>query len=388
MIHKPVDRGSGAVTNESDAIDKDVPGDVPGWALVYEAREYDPWSLTVDVIGLAMDRAGGDLQALLIVRGQEGPYKGMDAWPGGFVHWENDATADAAAIRELHEETGQRDPEFLEALGTYDRYGRDPRQFSGRPDPETGEWVRTGVRVVSKAYLALLRKGDRILRPEPGFDAAEAHWARVYDHLPWEDLRSPASLATLRHVTGALHEWAESVPGLQGREERHGRIHRLFSTETWDVEQASERWLLLHEAGLVEEAWRDRWGRLLTERSSRLFGLPLAFDHRTMLADALGVLRSRIKRQAEVAYALMDASEFKLSELQSLYEAVNGRRLYRSNFRRLVALSQASALVTAAGRKEAPSGPGKPADLYRFDPKAMHMPLSPGLHLPWEPLEP
>lgn len=94
-------------------------------------------ALTVDVVVLAP--RGDELEALLIQRGQP-PFEGQWALPGGFV--EVDETLDAAARRELHEETGLAGVpvEQLHAFGAVDR---DPRE-----------------RVVSIAYYALVDRQD------------------------------------------------------------------------------------------------------------------------------------------------------------------------------------------------------------------------------------
>jgi hypothetical protein len=348
---------------------------MPEWALTYQARAFAPWSLTVDIVGFAVDLSAGTLDALVIERGQP-PFAGCEAWPGGFVLWEQDPDGQHAALRELREETGQREVEFLDELGIYDTFGRDPRQFAGYRDSESGAWTSTGTRVVSRAFLALLRKEGRLLRPEPGFDATASCWVSAYAFLPWEDLRDPHASALLRRIRQDLERWADSLPSVLKQEEQRERIERLFSLGTWNEEQVRARWDLLWDSGLVEEASRDEWGN---PRESGV-GRKLAFDHRTMLADGLGALRTRIKREPRVAAALI-GPEFKLSELQTVYEAVAGRELYRSNFRR--AVTHTVRLVESSGEKEAPSGPGKPAESYHFLPESLDLHLSPGLTLPW-----
>ncbi|GIF04940.1 NUDIX hydrolase [Actinoplanes siamensis] len=112
-------------------------------------------AVTVDLVLLTIRQ--GTLQVLLIRRGIE-PYRGRWALPGGFVH--DDEDLDAAAARELREETGV-DPStgHFEQLATYGTPGRDPRG-----------------RVVTVAYLAML---PDLPAPVAGSDAAGAEWRPV-----------------------------------------------------------------------------------------------------------------------------------------------------------------------------------------------------------------
>jgi hypothetical protein len=60
----------------------------------------------------------------------------------------------------------------------------------------------------------------------------------------------------------------------------------------------------------------------------------MRFDHRRILATAMGRLRAKLKYRP-VIFELMPPC-FTLTELQRTVEAISGRRLHKQNFRRLV----------------------------------------------------
>lgn len=118
----------------------------------YDPRAFPPVAVTVDVVTLTV--RDGELAVLLVQRGVP-PFEGAWALPGGFVRAGEDL--DAAAARELAEETGQQPGLFhLEQLATYGTPGRDPR-----------------MRVVSVAYLAF---APQLPDPRAGSDAQAAAW--------------------------------------------------------------------------------------------------------------------------------------------------------------------------------------------------------------------
>ena len=111
-------------------------------------------SVTVDVVIFTL--RDDDLQVLLVKR-KHPPYAGRWAIPGGFIA--PDEPLDAAARRELEEETGVRDV-YLEQLYTFGEPRRDPRQ-----------------RVITVAYFALV---PAPLATRAGGDAADARWWSMY----------------------------------------------------------------------------------------------------------------------------------------------------------------------------------------------------------------
>src|SRR4029079_13383671 len=112
----------------------------------------------------------------------------------------------------------------------------------------------------------------------------------------------------------------------------------------WDEEKVLERYELLYEAGLVAEAKRD--GRPAAAQWSDLpeLGRAMAFDHRRILATAMGRLRGKLKYRP-VVFELLPP-EFTLYDLQKTVEAISGTLLHKQNFRRLV---EKGGLVEATG---------------------------------------
>ena len=92
-----------------------------------------------------------DLKVLLVERGCE-PYKGVWAFPGGFLNM--DETAEQGVLRELKEETGL-DLHYIKQVGTFSEVNRDPR-----------------TRVITIAFYAL----TKISEVQGGDDASKAQW--------------------------------------------------------------------------------------------------------------------------------------------------------------------------------------------------------------------
>ena len=219
-----------------------------------------------------------------------------------------------------------------------------------------------GPHVVSIGYLALTRpddNGDGTMPADPS-----ASWRSWYDYFPWEDWRRGRPDIFESVIKPRLTEWANrsEVPGALARPVARGeRIRMAFGADGgWDEEKVLERYELLYEAGLVEEARRDgRESALLWSQLPKL-GVAMQYDHRRILATAIGRLRGKIKYRP-VVFELMPP-EFTLFELQKTVEAILGPHLHKQNFRRLV---ESAGLVEPTGDVRAKTG-GRPAKLFRF----------------------
>jgi len=118
--------------------------------------DYPHPAVATDCVVFGFD--GRELKVLLVERGIE-PFKGMWAFPGGFMRM--DETAEECAIRELREETGL-ELTYIKQLGTFTGVHRDPRE-----------------RVVSIAFYSLARHSE----VRGGDDAAKARWWAI-DEVP------------------------------------------------------------------------------------------------------------------------------------------------------------------------------------------------------------
>ena len=86
----------------------------------------------------------------------------------------------------------------------------------------------------------------------------------------------------------------------------------------------------------------------------------MRFDHRRILATAIGRVRAKIKYRPVIFELMPD--DFTLFELQKTVEAILGPHLHKQNFRRLV---ESAGLVEPTGDVKTRTG-GRPAKLYRF----------------------
>jgi hypothetical protein len=228
-----------------------------------------------------------------------------------------------------------------------------------------------GAHMLSVGYLALTRGA--------GEEMMGAHWSPWYAYFPWEDWRHGKPDILTDEIEPRLKAWAERLPPSGEPVRPLRRPERLkigFGIGGgWDEEKVLERYELLYEAGLVEEAKRD--GRAATNQWSDLpeIGRPMAFDHRRILGTAMGRLRGKLKYRP-VVFELLPP-EFTLYDLQKTVEAISGTLLHKQNFRRLV---EKGGLVEPTGNFSTETG-GRPARLYRFRREVVLERPAPGLRV-------
>ncbi len=275
-----------------------------------------------------------------------------------------------------------------------------------------------GCRALAVAYLALARY-------QPVTGSADPRWHDCYELFPWEDWRQgrPAVLDSV--IVPALERWLGQAPPAQ-LPIRTERAELTFGTgqALWDPMRVLDRYELLYELMLVDEADRDRraglggpcaphsggspgggegagigegaitgegaisgegagsgetcaGGEALVSPDATAAGIgaPLALDHRRIAAAALERLRGKLAYRPVVFEVLPEA--FTLSALQQVVEAFAGQVLHKQNFRRLVASAN---LVEPTGELQQRTG-GRPAELYRFRREVLRERPAPGLGL-------
>jgi hypothetical protein len=205
-------------------------------------------------------------------------------------------------------------------------------------------------RVISISYLALTR--------EEHANSSRRRWRSWYDYFPWEDRRFGTPPIIPEILQPRLLAWTNEADTLAVRRERRQRAAIAFGLEgrDWNEELTLQRYELLYEAALVEEATRGRDANSSPPAS----GAAMIADHRRILATGIARLRSKIKYRP-VVFELMPPV-FTLLQLQRTVEALAGRLVHKQNFRRLI---EQQDLVEETGETTGDTG-GRPAKLFRF----------------------
>jgi len=308
----------------------------------------------VDLLGVIVAVTDGAPRVLVVDRDEQ------IALPHGpFVPADHASLEDG--FRQLIEAQAGLDLFYVEQLYTFGNRFRTVDEIAGGP------------RTLSVAYVALTR--------EEAVPRDGTRWADCYDFLPWEDWRDgrPEELDSL--IAPRLAAWCSKSRAQTTRRNREERINVTFghpgATEM-DAVLTLERLELLYDADIMAESQRDQRAidRLSEVRAAINIGVPMASDHRRVLATALGRIRGKLAYRP-VVFELLPG-EFTLLQLQQVAEALSGTHLHKQNFRRLVMNAD---LVEPIGRTAA-VGRGRPAELFRFRREVLGEKLTVGLSRP------
>jgi hypothetical protein len=286
-------------------------------------------------------------------RGEDGM---VEALPSGPLEAEH-RTLEIGLRAWVERQTSQR-LGYVEQLYTF-----------GDRDRAAGEGA-LALPALTVAYLALVREATTA-------GSADAEWRGWYRYVPWEDWRQ-GKPALLGSIEARLESWAGAATSDAERRLRRERVGLGFGLHgaAWNEELVLERYELLYEAGIVAEAARDLGRQPMGDaQAAAAGGVPMALDHRRIMATAIGRLRGKIKYRP-VVFELMPPA-FTLLQLQRTVEALAGVRLHKQNFRRLV---EQQGLVEETGEMSAATG-GRPARLVRFRREVLLERPAPGLRL-------
>lgn len=236
----------------------------------YDADRYRHPSCTVD---MAVMTVADKKLKLLLVKRRDHPFIGCWATPGGFVGFGEDL--DAAALRELKEETGLSEGIYFEQMYTFGKADRDPR-----------------TRVITTAYLTLAC-ADVIAQAQAGDDAADAQWFDISKEIEYEDDVQRVSILTLHN--DALNETIK---------------YRVTKK--------------------VVGNWAKTTSEFIEAESTNM----LAGDHIKIVNMAVEEVRHHAASTGIIFNLL--PGEFTLNELKKVYEIVTNTKVDKSNFRRNV----------------------------------------------------
>lgn len=274
----------------------------------YSSDVYKKPSLTVDMlIFTVMEEENNNyrklaeksLKILLVKRGNH-PYMGDWALPGGFVSIDEDL--DDAALRVLRKETNI-DNIYMEQLYTWGEVNRDPR-----------------TRVISSSYMALVDSSS--LSIKAGNNEEDARWFNIEYKLISENL--------LDIDNGDSFEEIVEIKLLNNSEELSAKIRVIENID----------------------------GRI---RREIIESVGLAFDHGKFIEYGISRLRNKVE-YTNLAFNLMPEL-FTLTELQKVYEIIQGKELLAAAFRRKI-----SNMVVET--KEFTKDVGhRPSKLFKYNPR-------------------
>ncbi|NET33354.1 MAG: NUDIX hydrolase [Cyanothece sp. SIO1E1] len=232
--------------------------------------EYPRPALTVDCVIFGMDESES-LKVLLIQRAVE-PFKDCWALPGGFVDMEEDL--EAAALRELEEETGVKDV-FIEQLFTFGAPKRDPRG-----------------RVVSVAYYALTNRAKHPVQASS--DARNAKWfdfdqvpALAFDHQQIFEIALQRLRAKVRYqpigfellpeefTLSQMQKLYETILGVKELNKRNFRTRIL---KMGVLEEIGKQEGVAHRPAMLYRFNKEKYDHLVKERYEGLIKRGVDFE--------------------------------------------------------------------------------------------------------------
>lgn len=274
----------------------------------YNSTIYEKPSLTVDMlIFTVMEEekenyrklAEKSLKILLVKRGNH-PDMGKWALPGGFVL--TDESLDDAALRVLRKETNIENI-YMEQLYTWGEVNRDPR-----------------TRVISSSYMALVDSSS--LSIKAGNNEEDARWFNIEYNL-----------------------LSENSLGLENGDS----FEEILEIKLWNNSEE------LSAKIKVIENFDGRVRREIIE------SVGLAFDHGKFIEYGISRLRNKVE-YTSLAFNLMPEL-FTLTELQKVYEIIQGKELLAAAFRRKI-----SNMVVETNEFTKDVG-HRPSKLFRYNPR-------------------
>ncbi len=205
----------------------------------------------------------------------------------------------------------------------------------------------------SKFYVSVdciifgINKGElSLLLLKRNFEPAKGEWSLMGGFVREEESVNEAAKRVLKDLTGLEDVYMEQV-GAFGEIDRDpaGRVisvayYALINTDSYDEDRVKEH--------------NGYWAPI--NQLPKLY-----FDHQEMVVMARKLMKHKVKREP-IGFNLLPTL-FTLSQLQSLYEAINGIPMDKRNFRRRIAdmdFVEKTNLIDKTGSR-------KGAYLYKFN---------------------
>ena len=239
---------------------------------------------------------------LLLIRRKDHPFIHDWALPGGFVNFDEDI--ETAVSRELAEETNITTDTYFHQLYTFGKADRDPR-----------------TRIITTAYISMTPE-ENIRNTRAGDDAADAGWFTVSKTVLSTDAAGRQSQVVLECEENGVRIVYDVYDKV---------IHNYVKTSSELSSQSNAK---------------------------------LAADHIKAVNMAIDQIRNRAASTG-ILFNLLPES-FTLREVQTVYEAIIGRKTDTGNFRRDI-----RKMLIDTGEKKKVCG--KYAALYEFNPLYSYM---------------